>query len=109
MQHCSGRRKNEGPLAGVGGWIQDRRLRIGRQHRRAHDRSWWRRNDVSCSAIGTPNWLPNEIDHWMHGGVASGAFEGGGLWWGCDQLAWKGLLVGVPQFVLLAFERGWHV
>jgi len=45
----------------------------------------------------------------MHHGVASAALERNGLWLGRDQLAWQRLLVGVPQLVLLAFERGGHV
>ena len=45
----------------------------------------------------------------MHHGIASAALKRDGLWLGRDQLARQRLLVGTPQFVLLAFERGGHV
>src|SRR4051812_30563231 len=79
VQHCSGWRKNERSLAGVGVWIEQGRLSVGRQHRRADDRSRRQRNDVCCSAVGTPDWLPDEVDHWMHDGVASAALERDGF------------------------------
>lgn len=45
----------------------------------------------------------------MHYGVASATFEGDRFWLGRDQLAWQRLLVGIPQLILLTFERGGYV